>query len=101
MLITRWQAQNVPTTEQVLKIFRAEGLSPVEESFPSESKCDEHRHPYDEVRMIVKGNIYFSVSGTKLLLRPGDKIEIPSNTRHEMEVEGPDTCVSVFSKRLF
>ena len=101
MLVTRWQAPSIPSKDQIKMIFQAEGLEPVEEVYKVEERVREHRHPFDEVRMIVSGSIFYNVSGNRLLLRPGDRIVIPANTKHETHVEGPEDCISVCAKRPF
>lgn len=100
MLISRWQAQVLPTKEQIKMIFLAEGLEPQEEIYPVNSKVTEHRHPFDEVRMVVAGELFINVSGNQMLLRPGDRIEIPSNTRHETHARGNSDCVCVYARRV-
>jgi mannose-6-phosphate isomerase-like protein (cupin superfamily) len=37
----------------------------------------------------------FDISGNKLLLRAGDRIVIPSNTRHSKRVQGQESCVCI------
>jgi quercetin dioxygenase-like cupin family protein len=94
MLVYRWQAQRVPDIQQIRNLFEAEGLTPFEETFPSETKIPDHRHPFDEVRTVAEGEVLFDVAGNKLLLRPGDRIIVPSNTRHSFTTQnGPCICV--------
>jgi quercetin dioxygenase-like cupin family protein len=101
MLVMRWQASAFPTIEQIKMIFHAEGLEPVDEVYEPKTKVDEHRHPFDEVRMVVKGQIFYNVAGNRLLLREGDRIIIPSNTKHSTHVEGQAPCISVVASRTF
>lgn len=101
MIVVRWQAPSIPSIEQVKMILVAEGMEPLEEIYPSLSKVEEHRHPFDEIRMVVSGEIFYNVSGNRLLLRPGDRITIPSNTRHSTYVEGQNPCVTIFANRTY
>lgn len=101
MLVRRWQAPLLPTIEQMKMIFEAEGLEFVEEHFPSKSKVTEHRHPFDEVRMIFSGRMLFNINGNKLLLYPGDRIEIPANTKHDFSIEGDQESVSLYANKPF
>lgn len=94
MLVSRWQAAVVPSIEQVKMIFEAEGFDPFEESLDPKTQVAEHRHPFDEVRMIVQGEMFLNVSGNKLVLRAGDRIRIPSNTKHSYDTED-SSCLSV------
>ncbi|MDX9732143.1 MAG: cupin domain-containing protein [Bdellovibrionales bacterium] len=78
-----------------------EGLTPELESLPAHSTLKEHRHPFDEVRIVLEGNLILDVNGNQLLLRPGDRIDIPANTRHSKTVHGGTSCISMVAKRTF
>ena len=99
MLVMRWQAPLVPTPDQVKMIFLAEGLEPQEEAYPANGMVKEHRHPLDEVRMVVSGEMLLNVSGNQVLLRAGDRVEIPSNTKHETTARGTTDCMCIFAHR--
>ncbi len=101
MLVVRWQAPMVPTKEQVKMMLEFEGLEPYEEVLSVDDKITEHRHPFDEVRMVLEGEVFFNVAGNQLLLRAGDKIEIPANTRHSHECRGTSSCVCICAQRPF
>ena len=97
MIIHRWQAPIVPTKEQVKQFFRHEGLQPVEEFLEENSAVENFKSPFNEVRMVVEGELLVTVSGTQLLLRPGDKIRIPANTTQSKKVSGGKSCVCVYA----
>lgn len=101
MIIIRWQAPLKPTREQALMIFRAEDLQPHEEILTQQESYPEHRHPFDEVRMILTGELAFNVNGNQLLLRAGDKIIVPSNTKHSQKVLSSDPCVCIVANKPF
>jgi quercetin dioxygenase-like cupin family protein len=101
MIVTRWQAPVVPTLEQMKMIFEAEGLEPAEETFAPRVIIPDHRHPFDEVRMVVSGSLLLNIAGNQLLLREGDRIEIPSNTRHSKTNEGERDCVCLIAQRPY
>ena len=101
MIVYRWQAPVFPDQVQVIQIFRREGLKPELELYSEGSEVIAHRHPFDEVRMLVNGSLQIDVGGTQLLLRRGDKIIIPSNTVHSKKVMGKDDCLSVCSFKSF
>ena len=101
MIVNRWQAPVLPTAEQIYQIFEREGLRPFEETYqPGEEICA-HRHPFDEVRMLVKGSLLLDIAGNRLLLRAGDKIVIPSNTIHSKKTQGDSSCVCICSYKAF
>lgn len=99
MIITRWQAPLVPSKKQVLKILESEGLEPYEEAYEPQVKIQDHRHPFAEVRVIVEGEMIFNVSGNQFVLRPGDRLEIPANTKHSHVAQGDQGCVSICAQR--
>jgi quercetin dioxygenase-like cupin family protein len=101
MIVIRWQAPLKPTKEQALMIFRAEDLQPHEETLTHQEIYPEHRHPFDEVRMILSGELSVNVNGNQLLLRSGDKIIIPSNTKHSQKVLGQDPCLCIVANKPF
>src|SRR5687768_11617272 len=99
MLVTRWQAPLVPDIRQIKALFEAEGLVPFEEKFSPGAAIVDHRHPFDEVRTVVQGEVLFDITGNKLLLRPGDRIVIPSNTKHSFISQGNEDLVCVCAHR--
>ncbi len=101
MLITRWQAPLSPTQEQLVAVFEAEGLEPFVEESKAGLKISDHRHPFSEVRVIAEGELLFSVAGNQTLLRPGDRIEIPANTKHWHQAHASGNCISICAHRVF
>ena len=101
MIVNRWQAPILPTEKQILMIFEREGLKPIEETYHPGEEIKSHLHPFDEVRMLVKGSLLIDIAGNRLLLREGDKIVIPSNTRHSKKVQGNKPCVCICSYKAF
>ncbi|MEI7973038.1 MAG: cupin domain-containing protein [Bdellovibrio sp.] len=100
MLIHRWQAPIHPDKAFFRKSLAAEGLEPFDENLPSGYKIPDHRHPFGEIRFVVEGELLFNVSGNQVLLRPGDRIEIPANTRHSHSTQGSQTCICVCAHRV-
>jgi quercetin dioxygenase-like cupin family protein len=101
MIVTRWQAPVLPSAEQVKMIFEGEGLAPIEETLPPKAVISDHRHPFDEVRMVISGALLMNISGNQILLRAGDRIHIPANTRHSKSANGDETCVCVVAQKPF
>lgn len=96
MIISRWQANVSPNLEQLKSILQAEGLDSKVETFLKNQKVIEKRHPFGEVRFVVEGELYLNVAGTQLLLRAGDRIEIPPHTRHSYSTQ-KEVTVTLFS----
>ncbi len=101
MIVTRWQAAVLPSAEQVKMIFEGEGLSPVEETLPPGVNVTDRRLPFDQVRMVVSGSLLMNIAGNQILLRSGDRIDLPANTKHSKSANGPDACVCVVATKPF
>ncbi|MCS7205497.1 MAG: cupin domain-containing protein [Leptospiraceae bacterium] len=48
---------------------------------------DWHTHPFDELRVVLKGSILIGTEEGQVLLKQGDYLEVPSNTRHWARTE--------------
>lgn len=82
-------------------MLEQEGLDPFEETFQGQSRIPDHRHPFAEVRVVLSGELLTNVAGNQVLLRAGDRIEIPSNTRHSYTVQGQSSCVCLCAQKMF
>jgi mannose-6-phosphate isomerase-like protein (cupin superfamily) len=99
MIITRWQAPIIPNRNQIVTILESEGLEPFEEVCTPHKKVSDHRHPFAEVRVIVSGEILFNISGNQFVLRAGDRVEIPANTKHSHVSQGSVPCVCICANK--
>jgi quercetin dioxygenase-like cupin family protein len=82
-------------------MFEAEGLEPAEEVLSPGQDIPDHRHPFDEVRMVASGQLLLDIAGNRMLLRTGDKVVIPANTKHSKRAEGPDECVCICANQVY
>ena len=101
MLITRWQAPRIPEKKQIISWFEMEGLAPEETTIHPKDLFKDVRHPFDEVLMVAKGQLILDIAGNKLLLREGDKIVIPSNTKHSKSVNGEEDCLYIRAQKAY
>ena len=99
MIITRWQAPLTPSKELIKMMFENEGLEPLDEVYEPKVKISEHRHPFHEVRVVIAGELLFNIAGNQFLLRAGDRVEVPSNTKHSHTAQGTENCVCVYALR--
>lgn len=100
MVVNRWQAESAPSKSLIKLMLESEGLEPVEETFDVSAKIPEHRHPFYEIRIVVEGELLVNIAGNQFLLRKGDRVEIPSNTKHSYSTQGKEACLCVFAVRL-
>lgn len=99
MIITRWQAKILPTVEQIKLLLINEGLEPSEESLAPTHKIQEHRHSFCEIRVVASGELQFNIAGNKFILRAGDRLEIPANTKHSHSTLGSENCICICANR--
>ena len=99
MLISRWQAPILPTRQQMALMLESEGLEPQEEEIVPVAQVSENRHPFDEVRIVVSGALRLDIAGNRLLLRAGDRILIPANTRHSKQADGEEAWVCLYAMK--
>lgn len=99
MLVNRWQAPVLPTRQQMALMLESEGLEPQEETIPQGSGVNDQRHPFDEVRIVVSGELNLDIAGNRMLLRAGDRVLIPANTRHSKQASGTEACTCMFAMK--
>lgn len=100
MIITRWQAELTPSAQDINRILLAEGLEPFEEVIEPGLELKDVRVPFDEIRIIAEGELLLDVAGNKLLLREGDRIMIPANTRQTKKNQSQRRCVCICGHKL-
>jgi quercetin dioxygenase-like cupin family protein len=62
------------------------------------SVVEEHAHPHEQVGMIVKGRVVFTIGGEERTLGPGDFYRIPGGVRHKVVVLGePAQALDIFA----
>ena len=71
-----------------------EGLSATRWSNGPHAVYGVHDHPYGKVLVVVEGRITFTLpsSGRRVVMKPGDRLELPPQTPHGAVV-GPDGVV--------
>lgn len=84
-----------PSQEVVEEMIKDEGLDYKVETEAPGTHIMEHKHPFDEVRIIIKGAMRYNVAGNEFILKEGDRLELPSNTRHWTKSESSSECVSI------
>ena len=68
-------------------------------TYPRGTVFAEHTHRVDKKDAVLEGEFAITIEGEEFLLRPGDVIEVPSNTIHQAEVRGSTPVVSLDAAR--
>ena len=100
MIIRRWQAPITPDLKQIRQMFFLEGLKPEQEDLPEGIEAKGRKFPFDEVRIVVSGELILNVAGSQVLLREGDRVMIPSNTTHSIKAHKGATCC-LYARKVF
>jgi quercetin dioxygenase-like cupin family protein len=100
MIIQRWLAPIKPSFDQIKFILENEGLDVFTETVAAGEKVKDHRHPFSEVRFIISGELMFNVAGNQFLLRNGDRVEVPANTKHWHSAQGSENCICLVANKL-
>jgi quercetin dioxygenase-like cupin family protein len=92
--VTPWQQESKPSEAAIRRVLAEEGLQPYSWSNGPHDIYGVHDHSYHKVIYVVEGSITFVLPdlGQRLLLREGDRLELPPRTRHGAEV-GPNGVV--------
>lgn len=60
-------------------------------AFEPGSVVPQHRHPHEQITIVTKGALRFTLDGETRILRSGDGVSIPSNVLHSAITLGEAT----------
>ena len=92
--VEKWLPNHEPTENELRRLMIEEGLTPYRWSNMPHDVYAAHTHPYHKVIYVVSGSITFGfpVEGEPVTLRPGDRLDLPRDVRHNAVV-GSDGVV--------
>ena len=82
--ITRWSGGQHPTLATITRYMKKEGLRPYMWDNTPNQRYAVRSHGYHKVLYVVEGavEIMFPDSNQRIVLRAGDRTDIPAGTRH-------------------
>ncbi len=86
--VVRWNKPKKPALADLQKLLQAEGLEYELYSDSPGTKYGRHKHPFDDFIVIVSGKMKIITDSQEWLMKPGDRLNLPSNTAHSAEVVG-------------
>jgi len=86
--VVRWNKPKKPALADLQKLLEAEGLEYELYSDTPGTKYGRHKHPFDDFIVIVSGKMKIITDTQEWLMKPGDRLNLPSNTSHSAEVVG-------------
>ena len=95
MRLTRWNKETAPSLEALRSALTGEGLAVSAWTDPAGTVYPVHAHEYSEVRVVVHGQLRVGLpdTGEEFILAPGDRLDLPANTPHWADVNGPSPVI--------
>lgn len=63
-----------------------------------DSEFPEHRHPSEQITMVLSGKLLFRIGGEEILVGPGEVIAVPADVPHAViSLDQPVTAVDAWS----
>ncbi|HUN08997.1 MAG TPA: hypothetical protein PLQ56_20490 [Aggregatilineales bacterium] len=92
--ITRWRGSEHPTFSNITRQMKKEGLRPYMWTNMANHRYGVRSHGYDKVLYVVDGSIELSFPdlGQQLIMRPGDRVDVPAGVRHGTIVGNKGAC---------
>jgi quercetin dioxygenase-like cupin family protein len=89
MRLTRWNNETAPSLEALRAALTGEGFQISEWADPPGTVYPVHTHDYLEVRWVVRGQLRVGLpeSGEEFTLGAGDRLEVPANAPHWVDVD--------------
>lgn len=86
--LTRWHGSQHPTYQGVIQRLEAEGLKPYAVDYGANARDGVRSHGYAKVIYCVTGVVELTLPDLRqnVVLRPGDRIDLPRGTRHGITV---------------
>lgn len=89
MHLTRWNKETAPSLEALRAALTGEAFQISEWADPPGTVYPVHTHDYLEVRWVVRGQLRIGLpeSGEEFTLCAGDRLEVPPNAPHWVDVD--------------
>lgn len=96
LIVKRWDSSQGPLQLSALRQeLQSEGLNTAWWSEVPGVRVAEHEHPFPEARWVLSGYLRIYVEGEIIDLGPGERLDLPSGTKHGFEVIGLSPVVFV------
>jgi len=95
MTVTRWDNAGPLQLSALRTRLQGEGLSTTWWSEVPGSKVPQHEQPFPAARWVLSGYLRVYVGSDVVDLGPGDRLDLPAGTKHEVEVIGLSPAVYV------
>lgn len=97
--LTKWTSKEKPSLAKLKKMLSDEGIHAYEFTMPVGDYYPEHSHEYDEVRVVVTGAVEFTAEEKKIVLKPGDRLDLAKGTIHTAKSTGKEDALTLGGSR--
>lgn len=94
LIVARWDRDVPPREHELYARMEEEGHAPYLRGEPAGTRKPMHQHPFNEVLWVLSGWVRYTFAlgqgaeASQVVLKAGDRIELPAHLPHETEVEG-------------
>ena len=98
--LERWDPADGPVSEKrLMSVLEAEGFEVAVYAYRQGTSFPTHEHAQDKCDGVLDGVLRVTVGETVYDLHAGDRLYLPTGTRHSAEVVGAKTVVSLDGTR--
>ena len=94
-----WSGTGAPDEATLRAMLEREGFDVFAWTDPPGATYTEHAHDHDESLWCVAGEITFGAGDAELVLSPGDRLMLPSGTRHTAHVSAAGATYLIGQRR--
>lgn len=80
--VLTWNKPRTPTEKELREELIKQGHKPFLSVMERNENSGVQENPHSEIKVLVEGKVEFCAGGRAYTLKPGDRIELPSNTSH-------------------
>jgi len=86
------------TPDEAEARLRKEGFHAFTQEMDSGDMLPTHAHPFIAAHIIIDGTMELTVHGKKMILKPGDRYDVPAGVPHAAKA-GPQGCVCTVGQK--
>jgi quercetin dioxygenase-like cupin family protein len=79
------------------QVFHTERMTVARIRLKQGAVVPDHRHPQEQVTMVVEGSLRFTMAGESRVLGPGEMLQITPDVPHSVEALADSLAVDLFS----
>lgn len=95
-----WRFEGEAATEEALRShLESRGYDVTRWVYPPGTRFPPHAHGVDKLDAVVRGSFRMEIAGERMVLGPGEAVEVPAGVVHSADVVGDEPVVSLDAVR--